>query len=247
MKSNPYHAEILHLIKKHAGKPTQHTFSDKYLGNTHFRYPIDVPTLRRIGKDWMRAHPELNAHEIAQLLTSLITSSSATEKTMAGIILDYTTIPQRKFDPALFDAWLDHLVGWAEIDALCTGAYTLTEISAAWPRWKKLLRDFSKSNNISKRRASIVLLVAPLRRCEDPAMIKLALENIDRLKAEKDILITKAISWVLRSAIPAQTEVIKKYLNLNQASLPKIAVRETLTKLRTGKKTKSKPAKQKKS
>ena len=78
-------------------------------------------------------------------------------------------------------------------------------------------------------------------------MVKLALENVDRLKGEKDVLITKAISWVLRSAIPAQKDVIKKYLNLNMASLPKIAVRETLVKLRTGKKTKSKPGKPKQS
>jgi 3-methyladenine DNA glycosylase AlkD len=247
MKSNSHHTDILDLIKKHAGTPTQHTFSDSYLGNTHFRYSINVPTLRKIGKDWMRAHRDLSAQEVAKLLTSLITSESATEKTMAGIMLDNTTPLQRKFDPALFDLWLEHLVGWAEVDAVCTGVYTTTEISADWTRWKKLLKDFSTSKNINKRRASIVLLVAPLRRCNDPAMIKLALENIGRLKTEKDVLITKAISWVLRSAIPAQTEVIEKYLNLNKASLPKIAVRETLTKLRTGKKTKSKPAKQKKS
>ncbi|MBI2314815.1 DNA alkylation repair protein [Candidatus Daviesbacteria bacterium] len=32
-------------------------------------------------------------------------------------------------------------------------------------------------------------------------MADLAFENIDKLKAEKDVLITKAISWVLRSLI----------------------------------------------
>jgi 3-methyladenine DNA glycosylase AlkD len=138
-------------------------------------------------------------------------------------------------------------VGWAEIDSVCTGSYTTTEIPGDWKRWKKLLTHFSKSANISKRRASLVMLVSPLRRCEDPAVIKLALENVDRLKSEKSILITKAISWLLRSAINTQTEVIKKYLDLNTESLPKIAVRETTVKLRTGKKTKSKPAKLKKS
>ncbi len=247
MKLSPHHTAILNLIKRHAGTPTQHTFSDNYLGNTHLRYPINVPTLRRIARDWMRAHRDLSADNVAELLTSLITSKSATEKTMAGIILDNTTLEQRKFDPNLFDLWLDHLVGWAEIDSVCTGRYTMTEVSGDWKRWKKILVKFSKSTNISKRRASIVLLVSPLRRAEDPEMVRLALENVDRLKAEKDVLITKAISWVLRSALPIQQEVIKKYLNLNKASLPKIAVRETLVKLRTGKKTKSKPAKQKKS
>lgn len=238
---NPHHREILTLIKENAGTPTQHTFSDSYLGNSHFRYAISVPGLRKIAKDWMAAHRNLSAAEVSKLLTSLITGESGTEKSMAGIILDNTTSAQRKFDPEIFDAWLDHLVGWAEIDSLCTGSYSVTEIPADWKRWKKLLIRFSKSKNINKRRASIVFLCAPLRKSRDRELIDLALENIDRLKAEKDVLITKAISWVLRSAIPAQKQIVKKYLDLNKESLPKIAVRETLVKLKTGKKTKSKP------
>lgn len=99
MKGNPHHQEILALIKLHAGTPTQHTFSDSYLGNTHFRYSINVPTLRKIAKDWMRAHRDLSAQEIANLLTSLITSESATEKNMAGIMLDNTTPFTKKVRP----------------------------------------------------------------------------------------------------------------------------------------------------
>ncbi len=193
----------------------------------------------------MRDHRNLAASEVADLLTNLIKSESATEKTMAGILLDNTTPEQRKFDPELFDVWLDHLVGWQEIDSVCTGNYTTTEVPRNWPRWKKLLTKFSKSPNINKRRASIVLLVSPLRRCDNIDMIDLALKNIDRLKGEKNVLITKAISWVLRSAIPSQADGVKKYLNLNAASLPSIAVRETLVKLRTGKKTKAKTSKRK--
>jgi 3-methyladenine DNA glycosylase AlkD len=237
MKPNAHHAEILGLIKQHAGKPTQHTFSDAYLGNANHRYAINVPTLRTIAKKWMKDHTNLGPVEISNLLTSLITSSSSTEKSMAGIVLDNATTAQRKFDPELFDHWLQHLTGWAEIDSLCTGVYSLMEIPANLKTWKKLLIRFSRSPEISKRRASIVLLCSPLRKSKDPALISLALANVDRLKSEKDILITKAISWVLRSAIPSQKEVVKKYIHLNKASLPKIAVRETLVKIETGKKT----------
>jgi 3-methyladenine DNA glycosylase AlkD len=245
MKTNTHHSEILSLIKSRSGTPTQHTFSDAYLGNSNFRYAISVPVLRKIAKQWMSAHRSLSAAEISDLVTSLVTGESGTEKSMAGIILDNTTVPQRKFDPELFDLWLDHLEGWAEVDSLCTGLYTVTEIRADWKRWKKLLVRFSRSGNINKRRASIVLLCSPLRTSEDRALINLALENIDRLKSEKSILITKAISWVLRSAIPAQKSIVKKYLDLNKLSLPKIAVRETSVKLKTGKKTKSKSIKSK--
>lgn len=240
MKTHPLHAEILGLIQKRSGKPTQHTFLDSYLGNTHPRYPINAPTLRKIGKEWMRANRELGVVDFEKILSSLIHGESSTEKCMVGILLDNSTAAQRKFDPALFDQWLDRLVGWAEVDSVCTGPYTISEIPADWSRWKKLLARFSKSKNIQKRRASIVLLCSPLRRIKNESIVNIALQNIDRLKSEKEILITKAISWVLRSAIPHHKELIKKYVALNKDTLPKIALRETLTVLKTGKKTKSK-------
>jgi len=53
MAMNPHHQELLKLIQAKAGKATQHTFSDSYLGNTHPRYAINAPTLRAIGQGWM--------------------------------------------------------------------------------------------------------------------------------------------------------------------------------------------------
>ena len=51
-------------------------------------------------------------------------------------------------------------------------------------------------------------------------------------------MISKAISWVLRSLIKHHRKLVADYLTSNVATLPKIAVRETLIKLETGKKTK---------
>lgn len=233
---NKYHKEILDLIKQNSGIPTQHTFLDGYLGNEHPRYPINNPTLRLIAKEWMKDHRTLSATEFEKTLTSLIKAESSTEKFMAGMLMDVSTKDQRKFDPHVFDTWLDHLIGWAEIDVVCTGQYTITEIPAQWKTWEKLLVKFSKSKNISKRRASIVLLCSPLSRPVDHSLTVLAFQNIDRLKHEKEILITKAISWVLRSMVRHHRKSLVDYLKENIESLPKIAVRETTRKLDTGKK-----------
>jgi 3-methyladenine DNA glycosylase AlkD len=234
---NPYHSEILTLIRKHSGKATQHTFLNTYLGNDHPRYPISSPVLRMIAKEWMRAHRDLAVETFTELLTSLVTGESATEKYMAGILLDYSKPAQQTFNPGIFDQWLDHLVGWAEIDGLCTGKYTITSLPAQFKRWERLLTSFSKSKNINKRRASLVFLCSPLRHHKDEALLALALKNIDRVKAEKEILITKAISWLLRSMTKHYPKELKAYVTENAATLPKIAVRETLRKLKTGKKT----------
>jgi 3-methyladenine DNA glycosylase AlkD len=236
MKS-PFYAQILHHIKKKAGKPTMHTFLDSYLGNQHPRYPISAPVLRSIAKAWMKTHAEISSEAMAELLTDLIHGQSSTEKWMAGILLDYSKPGQHKFEPKLFDEWLDHLEGWAEVDAVCTNKYTRTEIVAQWRKWKPLLTKFSKSESISKRRASLVLLCSPLSQSENKDLSEMALLNVDRLKAEKSILITKAISWVLRSMVRYNRNALENYLIKNGSTLPKIALRETMVKLETGRKT----------
>jgi 3-methyladenine DNA glycosylase AlkD len=238
---NKYHKDILDQIVARSGKPTEHTFSDSYLGNAHPRYPINAPTLRAITKKWVIEHKaEVSLKEFQQLITDLIKGKSSTEKMAAGMLLDFSPKPWRKFDPTLFDKWLNHLQGWAEVDSVCTGSYTIFEIPENFPVWKKILIDFSKSKRIEKRRASLVLLCSPLSRMTDDRLLQVAFQNINRVKHEKDVLITKAVSWLLRSAVKNHKQQVQAYIDLQSESLPKIAVRETLVKLKTGKKTKSK-------
>lgn len=231
---NPLHKEILVQIHDHSGKPERSAFLNGYLGNDHVLYHIRTPTLRTIAKAWAREHKDLWREDFRDVVTSLIQGPSATEKIMAGILLGYSTKPQRHFDPAIFNNWLDHLEGWAEVDAVCTGDFTATQLPADWPRWKKLVTRLSKDSSINKRRASLVLFCSPVSRGKDPRLADAALKNVERLKAEKEVMITKAISWVLRSMIKLYRDDVESYLRDNADSLPKIAVRETMTKLKTG-------------
>ena len=235
-----HHRFILDQIQKQAGKPTQHTFLDGYLGNSHPRYAINNPTLRAIGRGFMRSHGHLSAAEFGALLTSLIHGESGTEKMIAGILLDYSRLEQRKFKPKLFDDWLNELEGWAEIDSLCTNKYSRSEIPGQWQHWGPLLKKFARSRDIGKRRASLVLLCAPTRYTQASELADMAFENILRLKAEREVLITKAISWLLRSMIKLYRKEVMSFIKEYAESLPAIAVRETRAKLSTGVKGKRK-------
>jgi 3-methyladenine DNA glycosylase AlkD len=193
--------------------------------------------MRLIAKEWSKANRHLSSDEFAAVLSSLLAGKSGTEKMMAGMLLDYSARNQRQFDPALFDTWLEELEGWAEVDTLCTGPYTVTEIPANFATWKKLLTRFAKSDNIQKRRAALVMLCSPVSKTADERLAQTALELIDRLKAEKAILITKAISWLLRSMVKHHRNLVDEYVDANADTLPKIAIRETRVKLDTGTKT----------
>lgn len=236
---NSHHQELLKKIKANSGKPTQHTFLNNYLGSEHPRYPISNPVLRTIAKAWMKENQTLTAKEISALIDSLVSGKSFTEKSFAGILLDYCTEPQRKFNPARFERWLKYLEGWAEVDSLCTGRYSEKEIISQWPAWKLLLQKLSKSKNIQLRRASLVLLCSPLRKSDEVFLAGIAFEIIQRLKQEKEILITKAISWVLRSMVKYHRTAVEKFLK-EETGLPAIAVRETKKVLETGSKNKKK-------
>ncbi|MCW5873642.1 MAG: DNA alkylation repair protein [Anaerolineales bacterium] len=54
---------------------------------------------------------------------------------------------------------------------------------------------------------------------------------------EKSTLITKAVSWLLRSMTTYHAEAVRRYLAQEAASLPKIVIRETMAKLNTGTKS----------
>lgn len=234
---NAYHQEVLSQIEEKSGVATQHTFLDGYLGNSHPRYPINAPTLRTIAKEWMRSHRDMTAKQFAAMLTSMAEGNSGTEKVMVGILLDNATKDQKQFDPRLFDKWLDHLIGWAEVDSVCTGKYCLSEIPENTAVWTKILSGFAKSKNINKRRASIVFLCSPLAQSDEPKLTDIALANVDRLKHEKEIIITRAISWVLRSMVKHHRKALENYLKKNEKTLPAIAVRETKIKLKHGTKS----------
>jgi 3-methyladenine DNA glycosylase AlkD len=232
-----HHKELLDIIRKKSGKPTLQPFLNHYLGNNHPLYNISMPELRSAAKTWMKERRNLPVEEFIDLITSLMKGKTFTEKCLPGILMGYATKEQRVIDPILFDHWLEYLNGWAEVDTLCTGKHLGVDIPDRWSPWKKLIIKLSQSDNINKRRASLVLLCSPLRQVEDRRIADTALKNVERLKGEKDVLITKAISWVLRSMVSLYPAQVKTYINNNLDTLPKIAVRETMTKLTTGRKT----------
>ncbi len=210
----------------------------RYVGTTKPSYLLRAADLRQLYKDFAKRQPDLTADELVVLLDSL--SQGKTYNEFVGIGLLLTEYPKLRetLDPRCLDRWLEHAEGWAEVDVICQLNYTGREMLADWESWKALLIAFAEDENIHKRRAALVLLTKPLRESDDPRLADLAFSNVDGLKAEKNILITKAVSWVLRSLIKHHRTAVQNYLDTNEGGLPKIAVRETRHKLVEGVKSK---------
>lgn len=229
------HKKLLAEIKKHKGRGTSHSNNDSYISSGHVYYDVSVPIRRRIARDWLKNNKDISAKEFVAILNSLYQGKSHEEKTMASILLGYHHY-RKAVTPKHLDRWLDRLVGWAEVDSLCQNIFTAEELLADWKQWKTFIQKLSKDKNINKRRASLVLLTGPTHRSNDKKLRDLAFETIDKLKHEKPIIITKAISWLLRDMSRQHKKAVSDYLRKNDDTLPKVAIRETWRKLKTGRK-----------
>jgi len=233
-----YDKQILRELKKNAGKESEKLKSwvKKYMGTDKIYYSIKSETKKRIVKDWIKNHPNLPFAKYIALLNSLYAGKSHEEFCCGALLLGFMPELRKKIKFGTFEKWLERAEGWGEVDALCQSNFSSEELLGNWLSWSEFLTKLSKHKNIHKRRASLVLLVKSVRSSTDPRLADLAFKNIERLKGEKDILITKAISWLLRGLIKNHRKKVEIYLEKNKGQLPKIAVREARRKLLTGKK-----------
>jgi len=232
------HKELVLLIQKEVKRnPNVSKQSSTYHGHSEKSYHLSSPQLRNLTKSWVKAHQDINFDTFIKLVTSLYENSkSSTEKTFASNIIEYLPRHRSNIDPIMLDKWLDNLSGWGQVDSLCQSRFSVDDMKSKWSKWKSTISKLNKSNNINKRRASLVLLTRPVREVDDRVFTTLAIKNIDSLKHEKDILITKAISWLLREMVKKHKPLVQEYVDKNKDSLPKLAVREVTRKLETGKK-----------
>ncbi len=236
MAINPFHQEIFRDLKRVAA-----TSGARYrLGEEGDRgtskpgYTIRTAAFRGCVKAWIRRNPDLTPHEYGQLLDSLSRSETSTEFYVIGELLRHLPKLRETLKPQRIVPWLGRAEGWCEVDGICQSTFAAEEMLANWSDWKRVLDSLSKSKNVHHRRASLVLLTKPMRDSADARLEGIAFANVDRLKHERDILITKAVSWILRAGITNYRRRVEAYLRDNADSLPKIAIRETKNKLRTG-------------
>ncbi|MCR5875600.1 DNA alkylation repair protein [Phenylobacterium sp. J426] len=232
-------AEHLRLIGaiEAAADPSRRPPSGYFGQGDHPLYGLSVPAKREIARRWVRTHDEVSPERVLALVDSLMGGASYEEKTLGPLILGCHAKARADVTPSHVDRWLGGLQGWAEVDHLCQGLFSADQLLATWVAWEPALAAWSRDGAISRRRASLVLLTGPTRASPDPRLKARAFANIDTLAAERDPLITKAVSWLLRSMTRHHAADVEAYVAANAERLPAVAVREVRTKLATGAKS----------
>jgi len=232
--------EIARAIKQRAAqeKVRLNQQGDRYIGTTKPSYALKAAVVGEIVRGWIARHPDLTPADYRHLLDSLSRSKTHNEFAFIGPLLSHLPRLRKTLTPRALNGWLARAEGWAEVDCICQSNFTADELLANWGEWKRWLVAWSQRANVHKRRASLVLLTKPVRDSADARLARLAFTNIGRLKRDKHILITKAVSWLLRDLVKHHRAEVEAYLDTNADTLPKIVVRETRNKLVGGVKRK---------
>ncbi len=235
LKSPNYYQELSNLLIKNKGIPAVHD-TINYDGNHDPKLYIKTPIRHELIKNFMKSQSEINSIQFSRLINQLYQGKYDEEKQTASYLLKITPKFRKLIGVQEIDKWLNYLHGWSQVDGLCQSVFTAAEFEKDWIKWEELIISLSKDTNINKRRASLVLLTGPVRDSNNMNLRNLAFSIIKQLQPERDILITKAVSWLLRSLIKHHKNNVAKYLKVHQNELPAIALRETKRKLLTGKK-----------
>ena len=211
-------------------------FIRRYLGTPREVLGVRADDLRKLAKEIAKANQEWDDARGWRCSTRSMPATSSSSAAWPGCCWACCTRCATGWICAHLRGWLAQQAGWAEVDTTCQSSWTDKEVLARWAEWDPFLDELSQAGNISLRRASLVLLVTPLRHNADPRLTQRALANVQRLQDERDRMITKAVSWVLRSMVAEQPETVRRYLDANAGELQATVVREVRKKLETGRK-----------
>lgn len=117
---------------------------------------------------------------------------------------------KRAWEPShwkTFDGWIDSLSNWAETDALCMKV--LAPLVGQHRDFMRGLPDWTRSRNRWRRRSAAVALTPIARRGEELAA---AFDICDRLAADRDDIVEKAVGWLLKEASRTQPEAVAGFL-----------------------------------
>ena len=131
----------------------------------------------------------------------------------------------RSFRPSLLPRWKrwltnNHSANWATTDSIC--GQLIGPLLVRHPELAERLRAWSKVRNMWVRRASIVGLIAIVRK---GMALDLAYDIAQTLHKDEEDLIQKAVGWVLRECGKVDAKRLETYLLSNGSMIPRTTLR----------------------
>jgi len=193
---------------------------------------VRTPDLRKIVRTWVGSHRQTPWPETLSLIEALWCGPSQEERGLAILLLESHRRRIPELDWNHFNRWRRMSDNWGITDGLGCVVFG-PWIKADMPSRLERLTFLITEPDLWSRRLALIATVA-LNREAASAIPDLTLRLVDQVKHERDPMMTKAVSWVLRELTKTHKPRVVDYLARNRRLLAPLAVRETENKLRTG-------------
>jgi len=160
-------------------------------------------------KRYMSRFEQLNLDEKFELAKMLYKSNIIEQATVGNTLLELST---RNITPAVFDSLdkvVSHFNNWASVDRLC-----LQVIQPLLLKYReetlRILKKWNRSENMWKRRASVVAFVWKIGSSGE--FTDEALDLCENLIWDKEDLVLKGVGWALRDSMHGAKKRVIKYV-----------------------------------
>jgi 3-methyladenine DNA glycosylase AlkD len=194
---------------------------------------LRVFEIRPIVRAWRRAHKDVACEDLVALAEALWDGPSREERMVALELLQHYPRCITSLARSRFEGWRQDLDNWELTDVLGRGVLGPWVLADADER-VQYLWDLIGEKDIWSRRLGLVGAIGMNAARKDIGFPDLTLELVDQVKGERDPMITKAVSWMLRDLSTKHPDQVATYLNSNRDALAGHVVREVDNKLKTG-------------
>lgn len=175
-------------------------------------YGFDKSNMKKVYSRFDSHFCDLSLEEGIELAGKFIKSGNST---LIHIGIHLLGLRREELDPThfkFFDEFLDHFVGWGNVDHFCAGkGSVLRSMLERHPdEVNRLLRRWNRSDNRWKRRASVVVFTR--RVAEDGRFIDEALDLCENLIWDEEDLVRKGVGWALKDNMRADKERVLSYV-----------------------------------
>jgi 3-methyladenine DNA glycosylase AlkD len=186
-------------------------------------YNVGTDAMRALSRSIYLTHRHDWSIDEAMAFANLLVRDKYLEVKSLGI--ETVARYRRAFEPRLLPVWKrwlsdNHSANWATTDAICCSL--IGPFLVRYPQLAPRMAVWSRDRNMWVRRASIVSLIPSARKA---AALDLLYETAQRLHADREDLIQKAVGWALREAGKADERRLERYLRANGPSIPRTTLR----------------------
>jgi 3-methyladenine DNA glycosylase AlkD len=206
------------LAEQDASEARVAWFQKQHKGSKLRCYGIRTPQVRKLIRKHSPLFHQLSLEEKFRLAIMFYRSGVFEQATVGDALLE---LGSEDISPDAFDA-LDEVVGhfhnWASVDQLCL--HTMQPLlRMSREETLELLRKWNHSENLWKRRASVVSFVRNIGKSGD--FLEEVLEFCENLIWDKEDLVLKGVGWALRDSMNGdKTRVIEYVKSLRRRGVP---------------------------